>query len=167
MNFFSKEDQFFLLIGDLFFLFIALWFSLFLRYLKIPSSELFFQHAVPFSVIFLVWVLVFFIAGLYERQAVIISNRLAPLLFNTQVVNSLIAVLFFYFIPYFGITPKTNLFIDLVVSFVLIYLWRLYIYPHLGKKKIQSTLLIGSGREMQEILDEVNHNTRYGIHFSS
>ena len=35
-----------------------------------------------------------------------------------------IAVLMFYFIPAFGITPKTNLFIDATVASILLWLWR-------------------------------------------
>ena len=45
------------------------------------------------------------------------SEKLSAVIFNAHIVNSIIALAFFYFIPYFAITPKTNLFIFLVVSF--------------------------------------------------
>jgi len=76
-----------------------------------------------------------------------------------------IAVLFFYFIPYFGITPKTNLFIDLLLSFALIYLWRVVLFPLCGTRRREKALLIGSGEEMKELKEEVNANPRYGMQF--
>ena len=43
---------------------------------------------------------------------------------SASIINALIAILFFYFIPAFGIAPKTNLFIFFVVFAVIEILWR-------------------------------------------
>jgi exopolysaccharide biosynthesis polyprenyl glycosylphosphotransferase len=156
-----------LFLGDVFFFLIALWVSLYIRYFSLPSVDLLESHVPPFALLFLVWIIVFFIAGLYDKQTVLLKSRLPAVIFNAQVGNSIIAVLFFYFIPYFGITPKTNLFIDLIASFAFIVLWRLYVYPLLGVKRKQNAILIGSGKEIQELRDEVNHNPHYNLHFIS
>ena len=140
---------------------------LLLRYFELPKFDIFLAHLIPFSFLFIVWVVVFFIAGLYEKHTVIFKSRLPNIIFNTQITNSIIAVLFFYFIPYFGITPKTSLFIYLIVSFGLITVWRLYFYPNIGTRRKQKALLIGTGSEMKELRDEVNHNLRYGLEFTS
>jgi len=121
----NKKEPLILFIGDIFFFALALWFSLYLRYLKLPDANTIHDHLAPFSILFVVWILVFYIAGLYDKQTVILKSRLPLVIFNTQIVNSIIAVLFFYFIPYFGITPKTNLFIDLIISFGLIVFWHI------------------------------------------
>jgi len=131
------------------------------------TSELFLLHLAPFSILFLVWIFVFFIAGLYEKHTVILKSRIPSLLFSTLVVNTVIAIAFFYFVPYFGITPKTNLFVYLVISFILVLLWRIYGYPLLGSRRKQNALLIGSGSELRELRDEVNNNSRYSIKFVS
>ena len=167
MRIFNKKEPLILFAGDLFFLLVALWLSLYLRYLSTPSTAILESHLPPFLLLFVVWIIAFFIAGLYDKQTVLLKSRLPAVIFNTQVTNSIIAVVFFYFIPYFGITPKTNLFIDLIVSFLLIAIWRIYLYTILGVKKKQNAILIGSGKEIQELRDEVNHNPHYSINFIS
>jgi len=161
----NKKESTILFIGDILLLLIALWATLWLRYLELPSSHLFIKHLIPFSILFFVWFLVFFIAGLYEKQTIFLKSRLPTIILNAQIVNSFIAVGFFYFIPYFGITPKTNLFIDLVLSFAFIFLWRVYGVPFLGFRKKQQALLIASGKEMEELKNEVNNNSRYNLSF--
>jgi len=163
----NKKEPITLFLGDIVFFFVALWFTLFMRYGELPTPNLLINHLIPFSILFLSWVVVFFIAGLYEKHTRILKSRLPSVIFNAQVTNSIIAVLFFYFIPYFGITPKTNLFIYLGISFILILAWRLYFIPLLGFRKKENAILIGSGEEMKELYEEVNNNERYNLKFIS
>ncbi len=163
----NKREAFVLFVGDVAFFYISLWVMLLVRYVRVPGNVLYTNHAIPFSILFLVWIVVFFIAGLYEKHTVILKSKLPDIIFAAQVANSAIAVLFFYLIPYFGITPKTNLFIYLVVSFALIVLWRLKLYPLIGSRKKQAGIIIGSGNEMMELREEVNNNERYNLYFVS
>ncbi len=163
----NKKEPLILLLGDIVFLVISLWISLFLRNLTIPNSELFITHLVPFSYLFIAWVLGFYIAGLYEKHTTVLKSRLSAILLSTQVFNSLIAIVFFYFIPFFGITPKTILFIYLIVSFLLILSWRTYGYFIIGTEKSETALLIGSGEEMKELREEINSNPFYHLKFIS
>jgi lipopolysaccharide/colanic/teichoic acid biosynthesis glycosyltransferase len=125
------------------------------------------QHLVPFVILSVVWMLVFYIAGLYEKQTILLKSRLPYTLGNTLVVNALLAVAFFYFIPFFGITPKTVLFIYLAVAFVLMLGWRMYGYPSLAGHKMSYAVIIGSGDEMRELYDAVNESSMYNLHFVS
>lgn len=162
----NRFEAFVLFVGDAIVLYVSLWLALFLRRGNIPRMETLGEHFVPFTILFVVWILVFFIAGLYEKHTTVLKSTLPQRILNAQVINSVLAILFFYFIPYFGITPKTILFIYLVISFILIALWR-HVAPRLGAKKQQPAILIGSGTEMHELLQEVNTNSRYGMHFIS
>jgi lipopolysaccharide/colanic/teichoic acid biosynthesis glycosyltransferase len=162
-----KKEAIILFFGDILFFVCSLWITLFIRFWTIPSSALFFDHLVPFSILFVVWVIVYFIAGLYEKHTLVLKSRLPSVIFNAQVVNSIVAILFFYIVPFFGITPKTVLFIYLLTSFCGILLWRLYGTTWIGTRVRQPALLIGSGDEMKELLDEVNGNNRYDITFVS
>lgn len=166
MTIVNKRESLILLLGDVVFFFLALWLTLFVRYIEFPDYFRFISHAKPFSILFIIWVIFFYIAGLYEKHTVFLRNKLPTTIFNTQILNSLAAVSFFYLIPFFGITPKTNLFIYLIVSFGLIVFWRLFIFPKLFfKKKKFSAILIGSGDEMKELKNEVNQNDRYEFSF--
>ena len=163
----GKREAAILLLGDIAIFALSLWLALFFRYGELPASAGYGSHLVPFSLIFALSVLVFFIAGLYEKHTVILKSRLPNIILKAQLANSALAVLFFYLVPYFGITPKTNLFVYLVISFSLILLWRLYGLALFGSRKRQNAIIIGSGIELKELFEEVNNNTRYNLHFIS
>lgn len=162
----GKKETLILFLGDIVLLYFSLWSALAIRDWQLPVRS-WGIHIYPFSIIIAVWVLVFFISGLYEKHTLILKSRLPGTVFNAQVVNSFIAVVFFYFIPYFGITPKTNLFIYLIISFCLVLLWRIYGDRVLHPAVKQKGIVVGSGEEMKELLEEVNNNPRYGLEFIS
>jgi len=160
-----KNEAFILFCGDVILFVFSLWLSLLARYGKVPAFSLFKTHLIPFSILFIVWLLIFFIAGLYEKHTLILKQKLPGIIFNAQIANSIVAVIFFYTISFFGITPKTILFIYLVISFALLLVWRLYGITLFSRRERQPALLIGSGEEMRELLHEVNHSNRYDIYF--
>lgn len=163
----SKKEALILFLGDIFFFIFSLWLALWIRFGQLPTQDRFITHFVPFSFLFVVWFLVYFIAGLYEKHTLILKSKLPSVIFNAQIVNSIFAVIFFYTLPVFGITPKTLLFVYLVISFICILLWRLYGIRFISRGGKQPALLIGSGAEMKELLEEVNANPRYGLSFIS
>ena len=163
----SKKESIILFLGDVFFLYFSLFMMLYLSYLRLPEMFLLIDHVSAFSIIIALWILVFFIAGLYEKHTVIFKDKLPNIILNAQLINTSLAVLFFYLIPYFGITPKTNLFIYLIISFSLMLAWRIYGYPKLGKGKKENAIIIGQGDELKELLEEVNNNNVYSLYFVS
>jgi len=158
-------ESLFLLLGDLAIFTASLPLMLVIRYLEIPSTELFVRHLEPFAILFVVWVLVFFIAGLYERHTLILKNTLASRIFNAQIANTVIAAFFFYLIPYFGITPKTNLFIYLLVSLGLILLWRLTAPKLLSSQTRKRALLVASSKKTNDLQEDVGGNAQFGFTF--
>ncbi|KKT44584.1 MAG: Sugar transferase [Parcubacteria group bacterium GW2011_GWA2_44_15] len=165
MSILNRKEAFVLLIGDILLFLIALCITLILRYGAFWDKGIFYMHLAPFSFLFLAWLFVFFIAGLYEKHTLLRRGRLPHVLLKAVTINIFMAVIFFYFIPYFGIAPKVNLFIYLVVSFVLILLWRMYGYRLLYVRKKQNAIIIGTGSELSELALEVNQNERYYIRF--
>jgi len=163
----NKKEPFFLLIGDLFIFALSLWISLALRGGDIALLNNFKEHLVPFSFVFIAWTIVFFIAGLYNKHTTILEDGMSESIFNAQLVNSGIAIAFFYIIPYFGIAPKTILFLDLIISFILIYLWRIYSHQFLGLKRKIPAIIVGSGEEMKILEKEVGDNLRLELKFVS
>jgi exopolysaccharide biosynthesis polyprenyl glycosylphosphotransferase len=163
----GKKETAALFFGDIVLLYFSLWATLIIREWGIPSGYSWGLHLWPFTIIIAVWVLVFFISGLYEKHTLILKSRLPVTVFNAQIANSAVAVLFFYFIPYFGITPKTTLFIYLIISFGFILLWRIYGDRVLHPLVKQKGIIVGSGEEMKELLEEVNNNPKYGLEFIS
>ncbi|MFP4616547.1 MAG: sugar transferase [Candidatus Paceibacterota bacterium] len=167
MSFKSARDAFILAIGDVVILYVALWLTLFVRYGRVPDTEILDAHLIPFSVLFIAWLIVFYIAGLYERPILALKVNVSSLIFETQIVNSIISLAFFYFIPLFSISPKTNLVIFLFVSLVLFIAWRNASYWILRSREPTPAFLIASGEEMKELKEEVNSDARRRINFVS
>lgn len=59
-----------------------------------------------------------------------------------MVANTFLAIFFFYFVPYFGITPKTILFLQLGFFAVLLPLWRIFYGRILREIGVTSNLII-------------------------
>ncbi len=152
-------------VGDIALLYFALWATLGLRYLELPSSGLFWLHATPFSFLFAVWVLVFYIASLYEPHSVVYRSKIPAVILNVQAINSVIAVIFFYVVPAFGIAPKTTLFLDLLVTFICLSVWRVFAVQFLGLRKREQAVLIGSGEETRKLYQAVNDFPLYPMRF--
>lgn len=167
MKILNRREPIILFVGDLMAFSLALWLALAVRYGAIPSIDLLSKHWAPFSFLFLLWTFVFFVAGLYEKHTLVFKGKLPSLILNTQIANSLLAVVFFYLLPSFGITPKTVLVVHLVTSFLLVVVWRISIVPHFGFRHRENAILIGAGEEMQELKEEMNGNERYNLKFVS
>ena len=76
-----------------------------------------------------------------------------------------LAALFFFFIPAFGLAPKTILVLYLAVSFMLIFLWRVGLYPHLRSRRRLKGVLIASGPDAQALAQEISADARYPFAF--
>lgn len=154
-----------LFLGDVALFIAALWVAIFLRNLMGSPFQYFSQHIIPFSILFAAWITVFYIASLYEPHTVVLKSRIPAIILNVQMVNSLIAVLFFYLIPYFDITPKVVLFLCLLISFVFISMWRVFGTHFLGLRRKEKAALFGEGGEMHELYRVVNDNPLYPLRF--
>lgn len=161
----NRKEPWLLLLGDIFIFIASLWLALVIRSGEMPSGSIFADHLLPFGILFIIWCFVFYIAGLYERHTTIFKSRLPLRVINTQVFNSLLAVVFFYFIPYFGITPKTVLFIYIIISLPLIFFWRTFGHKIFGLKVREPAMIFGRGEEMNFLLQEINSNPFHGLEF--
>lgn len=166
MKFMRLRELTVLFIGDLFFLYLSLWFTLFVRYVELPGEMLWQSHFVPFSLLFAVWLLMYFIVGLYDQHTTILHAKLPERILRVQIGNVVLAALFFFFIPVFGIAPKTNLVLYLIISSTLMVFWRVAIVPRLLKRKSQPALLIAGGVEYKDLHEEISKNTRYPFYIA-
>lgn len=155
-----------LFVGDIVAFTAALWLTLLLRYWELPSAERFLEHLVPFSFLFAIWILVYYVSGLYGKGVVLLKSKWPDVILKVQFVNVLIAALFFFLAPGVSIEPKTNLVIYMVVSLLLVFLWRLALYPHAARRPVRyPAALIAGGDDAVRLAEEVNHNDRYRLTF--
>jgi lipopolysaccharide/colanic/teichoic acid biosynthesis glycosyltransferase len=168
MTLVPKREYFVLFVGDVAVLGLSLWLTLALRYLELPETGFFVRHLAPFSLLFVAWVAVFFLAGLYGKHTRIFRSKLSAAIIYTQVINMVLAAVFFFLIPAFGIAPKTILVLYLFVSSALIYFWRVSVFPHLPNllrgRRLRG-VLIASGPDAHALAKEVASDSRYPFVF--
>ncbi len=160
----GRRSSLLLLAGDVAAFAVALYLTLWLRHGALPSMGSLAPYALPFAFLFLLWLIVFYATGLYGKRFALFPSRMPDALLGAHITNTVLAVIFFFLVPAFGIAPKTILALYVVVSLAFIFLWRLTLYPRVSIPRARErVLLIGEGAEAQELMSEVNGNPRYGI----
>ena len=157
MYIFARGHTILLLVGDFLSFAGALVLTLLVRHQLIPSEEGVDFHLEPFIFLFVIWMLVLLIAGLYDLHLTLTRKSISARVFHVQFVNILIAALFFLMLS-FDIETKINLVIYLIISTVLLVFWRLYIFRLLATDKPINVLVIGDSKEVATILQEMASN---------
>lgn len=155
-----RQNALLLVVGDVTLFIGALFVTLTLRYGEWPSEELVAEHLASFIVLSVLWVTVFFIAGLYDTYLALSRKRIPGLIAQVQFINMLLAALFFFLFPV-GIAPKTTLALYLAISTTLIVLWRLFVFPYISLGTPARALVVGTGREAQELVEMLNENPQF------
>ncbi|KKS00934.1 MAG: sugar transferase, partial [Candidatus Yanofskybacteria bacterium GW2011_GWA2_41_22] len=105
---------------------------------------------------------VFYIAGLYDQRNFRNTAQFYSGFFRTISVAGAVSVIFFYLIPIFGITPKTNLFIFIVI-FTLLESANRYLFNNVAEKKFKKPMLIvGASPQAVELAKFITDNPQFG-----
>jgi lipopolysaccharide/colanic/teichoic acid biosynthesis glycosyltransferase len=163
---FDRRETLVLLLGDFCILVASLWAALLLRNLVVPSPGYFEANFVPFLPMFFLSLLVFYVAGLYEKQTRPIRRVMGTRILGAQGATVAIAAVLFFILP-LSIAPKTILVLYLVVSVIAESAWRFHrMSREIKDENRESAVLVGSGAEVRELYEEVNGNDRYLLRFS-
>ncbi len=160
----ARRETFFLLLGDAALLVLSLWLALTLRNLDLPSRPYFLEHLRAFVLVYAISFLIFFIAGLYERQTRLVKRILGIRIFGAQAANTVIAALIFFVLP-LSIAPKTILALYLAISVVLISAWRFFVVPYLSLNVRQEAVLVAEGSVADQLYRETDDNPHYYVRF--
>lgn len=140
-----------LLLGDLAIFEISLVLTLFLRYGRLQESDLH-THLAPFTVLFGLWMVGFYVVGLYDLQS---SPQRLPLLrrvMEGMIANLALGIAYFYLVPFFGIEPRTNLFLLSALALVLVYGWHLLFTRVIAPRfSPNAALFIGASTELPAV----------------
>ena len=162
---FDRRETTLLLVGDFFTLSASLWIALLLRNLSFPSFGYFNSNFLPFLPMFFLSLVVFYIAGLYEKQTRPIRRIMGPRILGAQAATVAISAVLFFILP-LSIAPKTILVLYLIVSVLTESLWRFYRMNHeIAYGKRTPVILVGSGPAALELYEEVNGGNKYMIRF--
>jgi exopolysaccharide biosynthesis polyprenyl glycosylphosphotransferase len=164
----NKFKKFFLLIGDILVLYFSLYLTLLLRYQQQPTTTIWQSHLGPFSIIFLVWLVVFYISDLYNLNLAINNAKFFQRAIKSITIAGLLSAAFFYLNSGVGIAPKTNLLIYIFVFTCLFILWRRFYNWSLNSYLPKNNLLIiGYNNQVQELIDALSSNPHLGFKISA
>jgi len=162
MNSIVKFKQIALLVGDIVVLYFSLELTLFIRYGTL-SYGLISAHFWPFTVVFFFWLLIFYIAGLYELTSLRNNIAFATKYSLVLLICAVLSIILFYFTPFFGIAPKTNLLLFVLVFTTLGSLWRIFYNNLLSRGGAQNKiLLVGYNQVTQDLVNHLQRNPELG-----
>lgn len=119
-------------------------------------------HLLPFVIIFTIWLIVFYIANLYDPRTLRNSIFFYSRLFEAVIVSTVISTSFFYLIPFFGIAPKTNLVLFIVI-FAMLELGFRSLFNNIVETKFKKlTLIVGNNTQAQELAVFIKENPQLG-----
>jgi exopolysaccharide biosynthesis polyprenyl glycosylphosphotransferase len=157
-----KVRKIILLIGDIVVLYASLVIALTLRYQGFNFST-FETHFIPFSLIYLIWLIVLYIHNLYELDIAKNNLEFSSALIRALIIGGVISVIFFYLVPEFAVAPKTNLLLNIIVFVILFYGWRYLFNLLIGSLKLKiNTAIVGYNPQAIELAKELIKNPQWG-----
>lgn len=119
-------------------------------------------HLIPFTVLFVAWVFSFYIANLYEPRILRNNSAFLNRFLQASGVAALLSLLFFYFIPLFGIAPKVNLFLFLAFFGMLGLALRALANRLFANGAKRRVLILGVNTESVQLAQAISENPQLG-----
>lgn len=150
------------ILGDIAVFYLSLALTVFTRYGWDKFEKWWILHFFPFSALFILWAIVFWIAGLYDPLSFSANRQTRERVIKAVLFAGAIGITLFYAFPKIGIAPKTNLVINLAISAALLILWRKFygfILTLSGKIRV---LFFGFSAEAEELMNFLRANPHLG-----
>ncbi len=144
-----RLKQITLLFGDTLLLYLGLYTSLWLRYGQVSPRQ-WNELVIPMSFLYLLATILMFITGLYDISRAKNNRSFYQKILLSAGIWFIIGTLYFYFNPKQYITPKTIFFLNTLIGFGFISIWR---WLH---NRFLSTVIWSNGIIFAGLTNEVN-----------
>ncbi|MFH1841405.1 MAG: sugar transferase [Candidatus Nealsonbacteria bacterium] len=144
-----------LLGGDFILLYTSLSIMIFLEFGKEFNWQIFSFHLLPFSILYFFWLIIFYIFGFYDLKIIRTDPSFYAKFLGAILTGLAVGMVFFYLIPFFGIAPKTNLILNVLIFGVLFFCWRKLFYLLFSFRFLNKTTIIGDNAQIQELTKEI------------
>ena len=160
----SKAKILILIISDVAILYGALILTLVLRYGASSLGNSFNDHLIPFSIIFFIWLIVFYLSDLYRNKNLRTDQSTSQVFIFGIFISVIVSIILFYLFPgLFKLTPKTNLVIFAVIFGIIDFIWRAILIKLFIASGLKNKLLIvGNSPAIGEISDYLKNNPQTG-----
>lgn len=153
-----------LLQGDIILLYFSLFLTLTIRYQELPSLDNWKIHVYHFSLIFVVWLVIFYISGLYNLHTAVNNGKFTAMAFRALAVAAFTAVAYFYANQKIEIAPKTNLLVFILVFSFFFFWWRrLYNYSLNAYLPKNNIAFVGYNQKTKELIDYLDKHPHLGF----
>lgn len=119
-----------------------------------------------FSPIFVVVILSYFIATLYEVPSLMTTIARVKMILRLHAIALVFGLGVFYIFPIFGITPKVILILQMSTFTIFQIFWRVFMSHRIRTNKKRKALLVGQGQLFSELKSAVNDNPQSSIIFA-
>jgi exopolysaccharide biosynthesis polyprenyl glycosylphosphotransferase len=159
----SKFRQLILLAGDWLLLYASLAITLIIRHQHWPDSTTWQQHITIFNWLFIVWLIIFYVANLYNLNILAKGPRFTERVIKTIGPAAILSLIIFYLLPQSTIAPKTNLLIFSFVYLITFLAWR-YLWRNSLRKALphNNVLLIGYDQLADELWQLLTNSPHLG-----
>jgi exopolysaccharide biosynthesis polyprenyl glycosylphosphotransferase len=120
-------------------------------------------HTTPFIILYLFWVLIFYVFGLYDLLTIKPTIPYLKRWILALLSSFIVGLLLFYFVPIFGISPKVNLVIQVVFFGLFSFLFRRSIYSLFARAITAPAILVGESPYLLELEKTINTNPQIGL----
>jgi exopolysaccharide biosynthesis polyprenyl glycosylphosphotransferase len=167
---FNRFKKILLFAGDAAILYLSLFLTLVIRYQNWPTAHVWQQHLAPFSLLFGVFILVFYINGLYDLAASKNDIEFYNKVLSNLLINFALAVAYFYLLTdrLFDIKPRAVYLLFIAIAGVLISFWR-YGFNSLVQRPtlLKNVLVIGIKDEAKELIEEIIKKPQLGYRIAA
>jgi len=162
----KKLYGFLLLLGDAAVFYLGLFLALALRYQSLPGQAFWRKmwgiHKIPFLYVHFLWILIFYIIGLYDFRALASRKIIYEKIVRAMIISGFFTALIFYLAPAFNIAPKTNLLLDIIFVAILLGLWRRFFWFFSLKSSKIKVLFLGESKEVTGLINYLKNNPQMG-----
>jgi len=156
-----------LLIGDIGVLYFSLYLTLTVRYCGQPIHNNWQSHFWPFTITFIAWIIIFYIADLYDLNLAVNNAKFFQLTARCLAIAGLLSAAFFYLTPQITIAPKRNLIIYIIIFAILFYLWRQFYNWSLKAYLPKNTIaVIGLNQQVKELIKDLKEKPHLGYNIA-
>ncbi len=149
--------------GDLVSFAIGLWLSITIRYQHWPTWQQIDELLSMFFLLFLFWITINFIGGLYD-----LGKPKAPQswrhLIESALISLVISVVLIYILFHQSATPKTILLLNIIIGYGFSTIWRTIYDRYIGLHSLrQNIIFVGLTPETTELI-EIIQNNPHGVY---
>jgi hypothetical protein len=149
MRVFSKFTTFFLIIlPDLAIFYLSLFLTIQWRYQNRLSPAELMTHVRLFSVIYLLWLVIFYAHNLFDLTTFRRYTTQILSLVSATAVNFLLTASYFYFQPSLILTPRRFLILHIALTFCLVLIWHLIVKQLIKQRFLEYIYLFSFAGEL-------------------